>query len=96
MPSYLEDSYLGGLNEEFAELGAENATSPLSPAPGEEGYAPGNEMVTLPGGIVLPKKTLWLILGTVAVVLLIMHLRKRDRRARALESRAAETERIES
>ncbi len=95
MPSYLEDSYLGGLNEEFAELGAESATSPLSPAPGEEGYTPGNELVTLPGGITMPKRTLWLV-GIVALVAIILILRKRDRRARALESRLAEREKIES
>lgn len=93
MPSYLEDTYLGGLNDEFAaELGADGATSALSPAPGEEYAGSSSDLVRLPGGIVMPRKTLWLLVGAIAVTAVILWMRKRDRRERRLERRLNDIE----
>ncbi len=90
MASYLESTYLGG--DDLADFDAGNATSSLSAAPGEAGE---QDLVTLPGGIVIPRKTLWLILGVLAVAALVVYMRKRDRRLRRLE-RAADEEGEES
>lgn len=90
MPSYLDDTYLGGLNDEFGtELGADGATSPLTAAPGEHGddVVVTGDLVRLPGGITMPKKTFWALLGVLALGALLIYLRRRDRRLTELLER---------
>jgi hypothetical protein len=70
MPSYLDSTFLGDLGDEMGDdLGAENATMALTPAPGE--LAP-LEYVRLPGGIMMEKQSFYialLIAGFVALYL---------------------------
>lgn len=85
MGSYLSTTYLSG--DDVGDYDAGYATSALSAAPGDPGD--GSDIVILPGGIAIPRKTLWLILGALAVAALILAFRKREKRLKRLE-RAAE------
>jgi hypothetical protein len=80
-------SYLSG--DEF-EVDASQATSPLAPAFGDA--PPASDLVTLPGGIVVPRKTLLTLLAVAAAVALFLYLRKRERRLRRLERASASEE----
>jgi hypothetical protein len=73
-------SYLG--EGEFLDGDARGATSELFPALGDD--ATSTEMITLPGGIVMPKKTFWAIVVLLAVITLIVIVKKR--RAAAAET----------
>ncbi len=69
--SYLDGSYLAA--GEGYDAG--DATVALYPALGEEPQ--GEEMILLPGGIALPKKTLLLILGAIAIAAVVIYMRNR-------------------
>ncbi len=84
--SYLNGSYLSS-----DDLGADGATMALMPAPGEAG-SQGEDLIALPGGIMIPRKTLWIILGALAVAGAIIYLRKRERRLARLEHAVDEDE----
>lgn len=77
MPSYLDGGYLADLMSDLGDdVGAENATSALTPAPGEpEGGIPA---IRLPGGIIMRRDTFYLLL-TVAVLIGIYLLVKRKK-----------------
>ncbi len=85
-------SFLAGgyLDEMGADVDAGNATSALFPAPGDT-RAP-TDMISLPGGITLPRKTLWLIIGALAVAALVVYFRQRDDRLKHLEEEIEEDE----
>ncbi len=72
------------------DVDAGGATSALYPAPGDLAGEPSAD-ITLPGGIVIPRKTLLLILAALAVAALIMYVRKRERRL-ARQEAATEAE----
>ncbi len=76
MDSYLNGTFLGDLADDMGDddLGAENATMPLAPAAGERAPA---EMIALPGGIIMEKKTFYLLLGVAALVALYLAIKKK-------------------
>lgn len=76
MSSYLLSNYLAGEGEDYGDAG--NATISLTPAAGESlGDDAGIEMITLPGGIMLPKKTAMIIIGIVVAAAIILYVKKR-------------------
>jgi hypothetical protein len=70
--SYLSGSYL----DDDAEFDAGNATGALQPALGEAPVE--GEQITLPGGIMLPKKTFYVVIG-ILILLVILAIIKRSR-----------------
>ncbi len=81
--SYLDENYLSALSEELPDGDAGHATMDLTPAAGEN-LGEEVEMITLPGGIIMAKKTFWLLVGVVAAAAIYMYLKrsKRTRRRR--------------
>ncbi len=76
MPSYLDNTFLADLSEEFGDdLSADNATMALVPAAGERQIAPP-EYIQLPGGIVMEKKTFFLLVAVVAGVAIYLYSKK--------------------
>lgn len=74
--SYLDNDYLSGLSEDMgSDVDAGNATVALSPAAGEQGEP--STLVRLPGGIVMEKKTLWIILGVIVAAVIYLRMRKK-------------------
>ena len=69
--SYLDGSYL----TDGESYDAGDATMALYPALGEEPQ--GDVMVMLPGGIALPRKTLLLILGAIAIAAVVIYMKHR-------------------
>jgi hypothetical protein len=70
VPSYLDDTYLGGAEDGNYEIGSADslpavAQDAMTPAP-----APQQGMIRLPGGIVLPKSTA-IILAAIAIAIAI-------------------------
>ncbi len=75
MDSYLNGTFLGDLADDMGDdISADGATMPLAPAQGEP--APP-EMITLPGGIIMEKKTFYILLGLAALVALYFASRKK-------------------
>ncbi len=80
MPSYLDNTYLGDLSDEFGdEFDADNATSPLSPATNELADVPAEQYVTLPGGIIIKRQTLLLLAAIVAGIALYVYAQKKKK-----------------
>jgi hypothetical protein len=65
-------SYLAGDEDDVTDLmGTTDSPAPLP--------APAQEMVTLPGGIVMPKQTFWILVVAISVaVYLVMRKRKQE------------------
>jgi hypothetical protein len=80
--SYLDGSFLA----DGESYDAGDATIALSPALGENPNSGDEIAMILPGGIIVTKKMLWVILGAVAVAVLVVYMkRKRDREPKAIE-----------
>lgn len=82
--SYLLGSYL----EDGEEFDAGGATVALSEAPDGladdrlPAAAPGSDVITLPGGIVIPKRTLvTVVIAVVIAAAVVYYMRRRDRLA---------------
>ena len=75
MDSYLDGDYLSGLSDDMgSDVDAGNATVALSPATGEHGTP--STLIRLPGGIIMEKKTLWIILGVIVAAVIYFKMRK--------------------
>jgi phosphotransferase system glucose/maltose/N-acetylglucosamine-specific IIC component len=75
MASYLDETYLGGL------LGSDITTTPTldaDPAPQQVVIVP--ETVTLPGGIVMPKQTFYVIALVVVAAAVYLYTKKQKRK----------------
>lgn len=82
--SFLENNYLADLMSDMGdELDADNATVALSPANGEQN--PVSEFIQLPGGIVMKKKTFWILVGILASVAIYMYLQRNKKKTEAIE-----------
>lgn len=77
--SFLDGSYLA--DGEGYDAG--DATVALYPALGEEPQ--GDEMVILPGGIALPKRTLMMILGAVVIAAIVIYLKNKKSAPKKIE-----------
>ena len=93
MGSYLEGSYLAD-GEDFD---ADGATTPLTQAPGEYlgddavANAPvTSDVIVLPGGIVIPKKTLATIALAIIVAVAVVYVMRRRDRAHVVDEDAEE------
>jgi len=78
MPSYLDDTFLGGAEDGNYEIGAADhmpavAQDAMTPAPAAK---PG--MIRLPGGIMLPKKTAFIIAVVIALAFAIWWWKSRQ------------------
>lgn len=72
--SYLNGSYLA----DAEDYDAGNATVTLTPAGGENlGAEGGDDLVMLPGGIMIPRRTLWAILAIAVAAGVMLYLRKK-------------------
>lgn len=79
MDSYLAGTFLGDLSDEFGDdLSADGATMALAPAAGERQVAQV-EYVSLPGGIMMEKKSFYLIIGILAAVAIYLAVRKKKK-----------------
>jgi len=79
MDSYLNGTFLGDLADEFGDdVSAENATSALAPAGGERHIA-APEYITLPGGIIMEKKTFLLLVAVIAGIAIYVCTRKKKK-----------------
>lgn len=79
MESYLSGTFLGDLSDEFGDdMGADGATMALAPAAGERQVAQV-EYVTLPGGIMMEKKSFYIIVGILAAVAIYLATRKKKK-----------------
>ena len=67
--SYLSGTYL----DEEVDYDADRATVGLSPALGDD---PTSEMITLPGCVILPRKTFWIVVAALVVIALILIIKK--------------------
>ena len=74
MPSHLDSTYLADLNgyEDTTDLSGPTVQTEPPQLP-----AVVSDSVTLPGGIVIPRKTLWLLIGLVAVIGIYLYLRRK-------------------
>ena len=83
MDSYLDNTFLGDLADDMGDdIGAEMATMPLSPANGERQLAEP-EYITLPGGIIIEKKTFYMIVAAIAGVAIYLYTQKKKKKADA-------------
>lgn len=77
MDSYLNGTFLGDIADDMGDdIGAENATMPLVPATGE-GSSRERDMILLPGGIIMERKTFYFLLAVFAGVVIYMATRKK-------------------
>ncbi len=77
--SYLANNYLADLMGDMGDgFDAGNATVAMSPAAGERQLAP-SEMIELPGGIIMQKKTFWLLVGVIAAIALYLYTSRNKR-----------------
>lgn len=67
------------------ELDADNATVALSPAHGEPNPNAVSEFIQLPGGIVMKKKTFWILVGIAASIAIYLYLQKNKKKTEAIE-----------
>jgi hypothetical protein len=73
VPSYLDDTFLGGAEDGNYEIGAADN---LPAVRQDQQLAPASDTITLPGGIVIPKKTA-IILAVVIAVAIWWMMKKR-------------------
>jgi hypothetical protein len=72
--SYLSGTFLGDLSDEFGDdLSADGATMALTPATGERQV----EYITLPGGIMMEKKSFYIVVGILAAIAIYLATRKK-------------------
>lgn len=78
--SYLNDTYLGAPADLGpVETGSAGNLPSLAGDPNQPIPAGADEMVRLPGGIVLPKKTLIIIVGVILVIAAVWYLKTRKK-----------------
>lgn len=74
--TYLNGSYLEDLAGDMGDdVGAENATVALSPATGEQTPAQ-LDLIQLPGGIIMQRKTFWIIVAVIAAVGIYSYMKR--------------------
>ncbi len=66
MPSYLDDTFLGGAEDGNYEIGAADN---LPAVRQDQQMVPAPDMITLPGGIVIPKKTALILAVVIAIAI---------------------------
>lgn len=79
MDSYLDRTFLGDLADDMGDdIGAEMATVPMSAAAGERQIAQP-EYITLPGGIIMEKKTFFMLVAVVAGIAIYLYTKKQKK-----------------
>jgi hypothetical protein len=81
MPSYLDDTYLGqAVDDSTTEIGSADNM----PAVRQDGVVvaqgAGTEMITLPGGIVMPRKTAMILLAIAIAIGIYIYLQRKKRK----------------
>jgi hypothetical protein len=80
MSTYLDETYLGPPADLGpVETGSASNLPSLAGDPNQPVPAGTEELVRLPGGVILPKKTLILIVGAILVVAFIWYLKTRKK-----------------
>jgi hypothetical protein len=74
VPSYLDDTFLGGAEDGNYEIGAADN---LPAVRQDQQLVPAQDMITLPGGIVIPKKTAVIIAVVIAIAIWWMMKRQK-------------------
>ncbi len=83
--SYLDNSFLADLAGDMGDdMDASNATVALSPAHGE--HLPATQdLIQLPGGIIMQRKTFWMLVGLVAAVGIYLYMKRSKKSEAAAE-----------
>lgn len=76
MSSYLADTFLGApADDPSVQIGSAGNLSPMTP---DGPPKPEQQLIRLPGGIVLPKRTAMILLAVIVIVALYLLLRKKN------------------